>query len=177
MFCESAQWVLALSTSLLLAQENDTACPWPTPLWRAVRSCLTAGFEARKAGHGFVAADQCSSPKGMSKSLKCSKSTAMISCSKEDQKGQLMIDSRCSAQKQSQPIQLADYFYHLTQQVWRGAGFFLGHFTPVIGAKECRKISWALTHPCHQDITSVLWNYSSCDCQLKPSLACSDLSS
>lgn len=78
--------------------------------------------------------------KGMNKNFKCSKPTAMISCSKEDQKGQLMIDSRFSAQKQSQPIQLADYFYHLTQQVWREAALF-GYFTPVIAAKECRNIS------------------------------------
>lgn len=111
-----------------------------------LRSCLIAVFEAGRAGHGFAAADRCNSPKEWIKSFKCSKSPAMISCSKEDQKGQLMIDSRFSAQKQSQPIQLADYFYHLTQQVWRGAALF-GHFTPVIAAKECRKISWDLPTP------------------------------
>lgn len=112
-----------------------------------LRSCLTAGFEARKAGHGFVAADQCSSPKGMSKSLKCSKSTAMISCSKEDQKGQLMIDSRCSAQKQSQPIQLADYFYHLTQQVWRGAGFFWGTLPQSLEPRSAERSAELLPTP------------------------------
>lgn len=176
MFCESAQWVLALSTFLLLAQENDTACPWPTPFWRAAQILPNSRFWSKKSRSWVCCCWPMQLPKGTNKSFKCSKSTAMISCSKEDQKGQLMIDSRFSAQKQSQPIQLADYFYHLTQQVWRGAGFF-GHFIPIIAAKECRKISWALTHPWHQDITSVLWSYSSCVCQLKPSLACSDLSS
>lgn len=69
----------------------------------------------------------------------------MTSYSKEDQKGQLMIDSRFSAQKQisAHSEQLGDYFHHLTQQVWRGAALFgLCHhtFTPVITDRECRRV-------------------------------------
>lgn len=97
--------------------------PGPLLSEEQLRSCLIAGFEARKSGHGLVAADQCNSPKEWIKVLSAV-SPQLWLLAAEDQKGQLMIDSRFSAQKQSQPIQLADYFYHLTQQVWRGAGFF-----------------------------------------------------
>lgn len=99
--------------------------PGPLLSEEQLRSCLIAGFEARKSGHGLVAADQCNSPKEWIKVLSAV-SPQLWLLAAEDQKGQLMIDSRFSAQKQSQPLQLADYFYHLTQQVWRGAGFFLG---------------------------------------------------
>lgn len=63
MFCESAQWVLAHSTFLLLAQAMIQYALGPLLSKEQLRSCLIGGFEARKAAHGFVAADQCNSPK------------------------------------------------------------------------------------------------------------------